>query len=414
MPSTDPPSQALVVGASQYRHVRSLRPTRDVPGVRDVLASPDYCAYPPERVTVLAEQDATRDNVLGALTATCERARVAGSRTFFYFSGHGGQGPDGLSYILPVDARKAEYPATAISARDLSRILARCAGELTVVLDCCRAAGMASPAAGRDLAGAADDHPVAGSGEPGAELVAFTDSFRNDIQSKGRVVFAASGEDGRAFASPEASYGIFTGHMLDGLRGAASTNGGDVTVQQLFDYVQQRVVLSSRSAQRPAFIANIAAFYPLTRYPRPVAPSVVFEKDVYVSYDRDDPILRDWVTQVFQPELETAGRSIWDHDDLGYSKLEVEEAIVKCRYVVVLLTRSYLENRFAEFTTTLAVLQAIDTRTPRFIPVVRELFNLPYWIKAFGGLDMTPRREMEFHDNMARLIKRLAKEPHER
>jgi hypothetical protein len=372
----------------------------DARGVRDVLASPEYCGYPPERVTLIEEEAATRDNLLGALTAICDAATARESRTFIYFSGHGGQAPDGSSYILPVDARKGQYPDTAISARELSRLLDRCAGELTVVLDCCRAAGMIVPSA---------DGPDVGLGE-------FTDAFRNDIQSRGRVVFAASRANGKSFASPDAPYGIFTGHMLDGLRGAASSNGGDVTVHQLFDYVQQRVVLSSGASQRPAFIANIEAFYPMTRYPRPVAPSVIFEKDVYISYDRDDPVLRDWVARVLKPEIEKPehGLSIWDYDDVGYNKLVVEQAIVRSRYIVVLLTESYLKNRFDELTTTMSVLQAVDTRTPRFIPIVRERCSIPLYINAFVGLDMTPAREMEFRNTLGRLVKRLKKQPHER
>jgi hypothetical protein len=398
-------SQALVVGVSRYLYVGKLRTTLDVPGVREVLASPDHCAYPPERVTVLDEEAATRDNIIDALRATCDRASAAGSRTFFYFSGHGGQGADGSSYILPVDARKGHYRSTAISARELSQQLDHCAGELTVVLDCCRAAGMAS----RDVIPA-----TAPPAEQHLELTAFAESFRHEIHARGRVVFAASAAEGKSYVSPEAPYGIFTGHMLDGLRGAASTNGGDVTVAQLFDYLQQRVVLSSGAAQRPSFIANTEAFYPLTRYPRPIAPSPVFEKDVYISYDRGDPIMRDWVTKVFQRELEAGGCSIWDYDDLGFNQFVVEEAIVKSRYTVVLLTPSYLKDRFKELTTTMAILQAVHTRTPRFIRVLRELCTLPLWIQAFEGLDMTPRKGMELRDTMGRLIKRLKKQPHER
>jgi hypothetical protein len=406
LPSVDRSSQALVVGVSRYLHVGRLRTTLDAPGVRDVLVSPDCCAYPPERVIVLDEETATRDNIIDALKALCDRASTAGSRTFFYFSGHGGQGADGSSYILPVDARKGHYRSTAISGRELSQLLDRCSGELTVVLDCCRAAGMAS---GNGIPDAA---PATEAGHLG--LTAFAEAFRNEIYARGRVVFAASAAEGKSYVSPEAPYGIFTGHMLDGLRGAASTNGGDVTVAQLFDYLQQRVVLSSNTAQRPSFIANTDAFYPLTRYPRAIAPSVVFEKDAYISYDRGDPVMRDWVTKVFQPELEASGCSIWDYDDLGYNQLVVEEAIVKSRYTVVLLTPSYLKDRFKELTTTMAVLQAVHTRTPRFLRVLRELCTVPLWIQAFEGLDMTPRTTMEHRDTMGRLIKRLKKQPHER
>jgi hypothetical protein len=379
-----------------------------VPGVRDVLASPDLCAYPPERVAVLEEEAATRDDLLAALDALCDRAAAPGSRTFFYFSGHGGTGSDGQSYILPVDARRGEYAATALSARELSRRLDRCAGELTVVLDCCRAAGLANREVIPDSA--------LSSGGRDVELGQFTESFRHDIQSRGRVVFAASRADGKAFVSRDAPYGIFTGHLLDGLRGAASTDGGDVTVDQLFDYVSQRVVLSSGKTQRPAFIASLEHFYPLTRYPRPIEPHPIFEKDVYLSYDHDDPLLDDWVSKVFRPELERpgAGLSIWDHDDLGGLKLDVEDAIVKSRYVIALLTRSYLQDRFDELQTTMAIMQAVNTRTRRFIPVQREQFSPPLYIQAFSGLDMTPRREMRFRPDMDRLVRRLQRQPHER
>lgn len=407
MPPTDQPSQALVVGASNYQYLSKLLPTKDVPGVRDVLASPDYCAYPPEQVQVLDEADATRDNIIKALEAMCERAKAPGSRTFFYFSGHGGRGSDGSSYILPVDARRGAYSSTAISARELSQRLDRCAGELTVVLDCCRAAGMTSQDVIPDPAISPDERDV--------DLTPFTDSFRSDIQSKGRVVFAASRADGKSFTSPEAPYGIFTGHMLDGLRGAASTDGVDVTVHQLFDYVAQRVVLSSGKSQRPSFIANTEVFYPLTRYPRPIAPSVVFEKDVYISYDHDDPVLQDWVSKVFRPEIESAGLSIWDYDALGNLQVDfVSETIVKSRYIIVLLTQQYLKKRLEELKTTMAIMQAVNTRTRRFIPVQREQFDMPLYIQAFGGLEMTPQREMKFRYDMDILIKRLKKLPHER
>ena len=39
---------------------------------------------------------------------------------------------------------------------------------------------------------------------------------------------------------------------------------------------------------------------------------------------------------------------------------------------------------------------------------------MPLYIQAFGGIEMTPQREMKFRYNMDRLIKRLKKQPHER
>jgi hypothetical protein len=415
MPPVAPSAQALVVGISQYQNLGKLRPTRDAPGVRDVLASPAHCAYPPARVKLLEDAAATRDGILHALKEMCEGARAAGSRSFFYFTGHGGEGPDGVSYILPVDACRGEYPSTAISARDLSQLLDTCLGELTVVLDCCRAAGMARSDA---APAAADDGPH------DIGLAAFTDSLGSAIRPREvaekratrRVLFAACRTSGRAFTSPDVPYSIFTGHMLDCLRGAgaAASGGANVTVGQLFEYVEKHVGRDSGGAQRPLFISETESFYALTDYPRPIRPDPVYEKDVYLTYDRDDPDLEDWIKYFFQPDLENHGISIWETDGLGDRKLDNRKAIARSRYTIVLLTQAYLKNRLDEFTATMAAVQAIESGTRRFIPILREQFALPCDLDAFVPLDMTPRREMRFRTNMDRLIKRLKKQPDER
>jgi len=75
-------TQSLVVDVSRYMHARKLCLSLGVAGVRDVLTTPEYCAYPPESVVVLDEEAATRDKIIDALKAMCEAACAAGSRTF--------------------------------------------------------------------------------------------------------------------------------------------------------------------------------------------------------------------------------------------------------------------------------------------------------------------------------------------
>jgi len=417
MPSATQASQALVVGISKYQNLGQLRTTQDATGVRDVLASPEYCAYPPERVKFLEEKDATRDNILKALKEMCQSAKESSARSFFYFTGHGGQGSDGAAYILPVDARKGAYPSTAISAHDLSQLLDQCWGELTVVLDCCRAAGMASPEVGPDPATPSDPGPQ------DLELAPFTDSLGSAIRAREvaekratkRVLFAACRASGIAYTSPEVPYSIFTGHMLACLRGAESeiTGGTNVTVGQLFAYLEQHVGRDSGGAQRPLFISETESLYTLTNYPRAIKHNSEYEKDVFISYDRDDPTLEDWVNHFFQPDLKNNSISIWDYDDLGGTKLDAREAIAKSRYTIVLLTQAYLKDRLDVFSATMAAVQALGSGTRRCIPILREQFVLPADLDALVPLDMTPPREMQFRKNMDRLIKRLKKQPDE-
>lgn len=397
-------SQALVVNVSKYAHLGKLKATNDATSVRDVLASPEYCDYPPECVTVLEDEAATRNNILAALEATCDAGRDATARTFVYFSGHGGQAPDGSSYILPVDTQRGQYSTTAISARDLTEVFSRCQGQLMVVLDCCRAAAIANATgmASADL----DQQP---------DLTRFTDDLRTQVRARNLVVFAASREDGKAYISPDAPISYFTGHMVAGLMGEASTHGGDITVSQLYEYIQSRVISSARGAQNPVFIARTESLFELTRYPRPVPRRPVFEHDAYISYDHDDPAVEEWVTRTFQPSLEAAGFKIRPSNDLAENKiLAAQEAVAKSRYCIVILTPDYVDNRSEEFKATLAVTQAVETRSPRFIPITRKLFDAPLWMTIFVGLDMRPTKDMRFQANMDQLFKRLRKQPHER
>lgn len=417
MSSTARPSQALVVCVSQYTHLGKLRSSKDAQGVHEVLSSPEYCGYPPDRVFTLQDSEATRDGTLRALRRVCDDATSEESRTFFYFSGHGGQAPDGMSYLLPVDARPGEFPRTAISARELSDLLDRCRGELTVVLDCCRAAAMTRSALGASSPATVRDDGT----EP--ELSEFTDSLRSAVRSRQpaargtrRVLMAASRALGKAFMSPDAPYSIFTGHMLDCLRGAEAElmGGGNVSVQQLYSYVEKRVKHDSHNSQQPLFIAETESFYNLTDYqPGFRSNPIVFEKDVFISHHRADDDLDDWVTNIFVPEIRHHGLSIWDSDDIGAQKLDVRHAIAKSRYTIVILTRDYCKHRLEEFKATMAMVQAIETGSRRFIPILRERFVLPLDLGAFVEVDMTPRNEMRFRKTMDRLIQRLKKHPDE-
>jgi hypothetical protein len=391
--SSSAPQQALLVGISQYHLFEKLRATDDVSGMQQALASPTICAYPPERISVLEETAATREAILTSLDELCRQASAPGSRTFFYFSGHGSRDERGASYLVAVDSSKADLAGTAISAQELARRLDRCAGEVTVVLDCCYAGGMADAIAR-------------------TELDAFSEALRQAMGAQNRVLFAACRPHGQAGISRDAPYGRFTGHMIDGLRGKASTDGLDVTVLGLFNYVSKHAVHSSGKVQHPSFIANIETDYPLTRYPEPIKPSVVFEKDVFLLYDREDAIQRDWIERTLQPELARNECTVWDYDPLGSMVFDIEEAIVKCKYVVVLITPAYLRNRMNELKATMALMQAVETRTPRFLTVKTEPTALPYHFKLFAGLDLSDANLMGRKREMERLIKRLKKEPH--
>jgi metacaspase-1 len=141
-------AHALVVGISAYQRVRPLPAVQDAQDVAAVLADPARCGYPAANVRMLLEEAATRAAILEALDEFAARTRPT-STAFVYFSGHGGalaHRGGAACYLMPVEAAwgaPAALEATAISGEELSRRLrAIVAGRVTVVLDCCRAAGL--------------------------------------------------------------------------------------------------------------------------------------------------------------------------------------------------------------------------------------------------------------------------------
>lgn len=124
MPKLDN-ARALVVGIADYANTRKLPKVRDAQDLAAALVDPELCGYDPKKVTVLLDQDATRDKIragFDALKQGCD----ANSTVFLYFSGHGGQIKEGTNkgqYLLPVEV---VYPGdddlarTAISGQEFT------------------------------------------------------------------------------------------------------------------------------------------------------------------------------------------------------------------------------------------------------------------------------------------------------
>jgi len=74
----------------------------------------------------------------------------------------------------------------------------------------------------------------------------------------GRAVLAASGPDEAAEEDPDLGHGIFTYHLLEGLRGAADSildgeisPDGNITILELYKYISNKVSKATRGKQTP-------------------------------------------------------------------------------------------------------------------------------------------------------------------
>jgi hypothetical protein len=388
----DPPqfedAHALVIGIPPGLH--------DAEDIAEVLRDPARCAYPPSHVRTLLGGEATRDAIYAGLDAL---ARDAGEEAtaFLYFSGHGVRvRATGAYYLVPADGvrtSQAELERTAIASTELSaRLRAIRAARLTVVLDCCRASGMA------DL-------------ELSAEVVAPLG------QGRGRALLAAS-SDG-AYKVDERN-SAFTHHLLAGLRGAARPVGGVIRIGDLFDYVQQRFA-DEPLPQQPIFKAEWEENYPIARHlgvdlEIPPPPDD-YRYDAFLSYCHDDDDDRDWVEEVAVPRLEDRYglRLCLEHRDflLGAPLIsEAERAVRESRYTIAVFTPSYMAGAFAQYQWVLAAHQAMESRSPRLIPLQRRDCELSLEDRMTAIL--TVRRDKEVEPALRRLAVQVRQPPQPR
>src|SRR5262249_2602188 len=84
-------------------------------------------------------------------------------------------------------------------------------------------------------------------------------------QGEGRVILAASGPDGYAYVDRGARNGVFTGYLLDGLRGQCGGHEGLICVDDLYAYIQGR--LAVRKILAPMIIVRSSTLFAVALYP---------------------------------------------------------------------------------------------------------------------------------------------------
>jgi uncharacterized caspase-like protein len=146
------------------------------------------------------------------------------------------------TYLLPIDANPARLFSTAIRMSDVGTMLRRLRSDRIVFLaDTC-------------YSGAATAGPGARTvGVPGVALRAVgVRTLPKRPEGKGCAIITASTGTQVAQEREDFKHGVFSYYVLQGLKGAADRNGdGNVTVDELFDYVKASVEKTSNGSQTP-------------------------------------------------------------------------------------------------------------------------------------------------------------------
>lgn len=130
---------ALVIGVSVYDS-GDLHP---LPGAK--IQADDLCraledlsgsGVPPDQIRAFRGDRVTASEMLGALEEVCDNCGSAGT-LFVYFAGHGLR-QDRDFYLCASDTLISDLRSSALSSRDLNRVLASAKSRgVFVVLDCC-------------------------------------------------------------------------------------------------------------------------------------------------------------------------------------------------------------------------------------------------------------------------------------
>jgi hypothetical protein len=405
MPAMDN-AHALIVGIADYQHIRKLPQVKDAEDIAGLLTDPTHCGYPQGNVELLLDGQASRDAIRQGLGKLVQRGDQ-NATVFLYFSGHGGRlesGPHSGQYLLPVDTRYPDDQAlaqTAISGSEFTAALNSIpARKVVVVFDCCHSGGIGRP---RDATA------------PELKAGLAAGYYEALAAGQGRVILASSRTTEYSYVLAGADYGLFTQHLLAGLRGGVPSDDGLIRIFDLFEYLQPRVT-HDHPQQHPLFKAEVEENFPVALYlggRKGVVPKddEGFRFDAYVSYVDRGPDAT-WVWQTLVPRLEAAGLRVavsGDVEEPGVARVvNVERGIRHAKRTVVVLSEAYLADRMAGFENVLGQTMGVQEGTYRLLPVKigpMEEGRIPLRLSQLTTLDLAHphRAEREF----GRLVKAL-------
>ena len=203
MLTTDATELALVVGVSRYKDSR-IAPLRYAATDAVAIASALHTqrGLPEKNITVLTDADATATRIRNALGYLGARTRP-NDRLILYFAGYGAA-TAANSYLLPFDANGID-PTQHVELSAALATLTKLPAKVVVLLDAAASGG----SQGRS-------HPLPGSA---ADLPLAQQQHLPQDRSVAIVCASSGGEGAQEVANLK--HGLFTYHLLRGLRGEA-------------------------------------------------------------------------------------------------------------------------------------------------------------------------------------------------
>jgi serine/threonine protein kinase len=226
---------ALVIGVGDYLRAERVEPLRfaapDAIALAEALADPNLCAFPRDQVLLLTNGGARREALVQRLSRWLPEQAHGSDLVVIYFAGHGmvqtvGRREEG--FLLPYDADPNDVVTRGVAMSDLARWIDDLDTRAVVVcLDCCHAGKVFGQR---------------GASPPTVRNMELRPAVLQGMSGRGRYLIASCDEGQKSFECAELGHGLFTYHLLEGIRGAADRDGdGRVGLAELFNYVSTAV-----------------------------------------------------------------------------------------------------------------------------------------------------------------------------
>jgi ubiquinone/menaquinone biosynthesis C-methylase UbiE len=222
---------AVLVGTSKFPHSRGvLAPLpsviEDVSAMNEILSDPELGRFNSVKTLL----DLPHHEVLLRINQMVHEAD-RDDLVLIYYSGHGQLDRSGALHLATIDTDPRFLPSTAVASTAVRSLVRECrARRIVIILDCCYSGAIGGIEPTKSV-----EQSLTGIGGEVTEGYAI---FIMAASSAGQQVYAANGDRN----------GPLTKHILQAIRtGEADSNrDGFVTMNELFEYVCERIVLESR------------------------------------------------------------------------------------------------------------------------------------------------------------------------
>jgi len=251
---------AIVVGVANYNHPKIPKlkfSDKDARDFADFLKSQKQL-FRYIHLTLLLNEQATQKEVKRHLFYELPRAGKNDSVVLF-LAGHGADDPKmpGEFFFLTYDADPAVLEGTAVNMGRSWFMQRLDSKRVLVIADTCHAGGFASE------------------GARGSEL-ALRKLMNQFQESEGRVFLTSSRPDEISREEASLGNGVFTYHLLEGLKGKASRSGdGVVTLQDAYEYVYEKTKNATKGMQHPQMEGKVVGKFPMSLVRLEPSPSPI-------------------------------------------------------------------------------------------------------------------------------------------